>query len=53
MIAMKKKALIVAASVLAALLLLTFGAAWYMLDYALTPAADARDMAKRDYLSYA
>lgn len=50
---MKKKALIVAASVLAALLLLTFGAAWYMLDYALTPAADARDMAKRYSLMYA
>ena len=50
---MKKKALIAAASVLAVLLLLTFGAAWYMLDYALTPAADARDMAKRYSLMYA
>lgn len=49
----KKKALMAAASVLAALLLLTFGAAWYMLDYALTPAADARDMAKRYSLMYA
>ena len=53
MMSTKKKVLIAAASVLAALLLLTFGAAWYMLDYALKPAADARDMAKRYSLMYA
>ena len=44
---MKKTLIIAVASVLGALLLATFGAAWYMLDYALTPASDARDTAKR------
>ena len=44
---MKKKIIITAVSALGVLFLLTFAAAWYMLDYALTPATDARDMAKR------
>ena len=38
---MKKKIIITAVSVLAVLTLLTFGAGWYMVDYALKPAADA------------
>lgn len=44
---MKKKIIITAVSVLAVLTLLTFGAGWYMVDYALKPAADARDMVRR------
>ena len=43
----KKKVAMAVVAVLAVLLLATFGAAWYMLDYALAPAADARDMAGR------
>lgn len=44
---MKKKIIITVVSVLFACIALAFGAGWYMLDYALKPAADARDMAKR------
>lgn len=44
---MKKKIIITAVSVFALLVLLTFGAGWFMLDYALKPAPDARDMAAR------
>ena len=43
----KKKVAMAVVAVLAVLLLATFGAAWYMLDYALATAADARDMAGR------
>ena len=44
---MKRKIIIAVVSVLAVLALVAFGAGWYMLDYALAPAADAQDMAKR------
>ena len=44
---MKNKVFITITSALAAVLLLVFGAGWLMLDYALTPASDNRDMAKR------
>ena len=43
----KKKVAMAVVAVLAVLLLAVFCAAWYMLDYALAPAADARDMAGR------
>lgn len=44
---MKKKIVIAAAAVLIVLTAATFGAGWYMLDYALAPAPDAQHMAKR------
>ena len=50
---MKRKIIIAVVSVLAVLALVAFGAGWYMLDYALAPAADAQDMAKRYNRMYA
>ena len=44
---MKNKILITVISVFSLLVLITFGAGWFMLDYALKPAPDARDMAAR------
>ena len=44
---LRKKVAMAVVAVLAVLLLATLGAAWYMLDYALAPPADARDMAGR------
>ena len=40
---MKKKITITVVSVFTVLVLLSFGAGWYMLDYALKPAPDAKD----------
>lgn len=40
---MKKKITITVVSVFTVLVLLSFGAGWYMLDYALKPASDAKD----------
>lgn len=40
---MKKKITITVVSVFSLLVLLSFGAGWYMLDYALKPAPDAKD----------
>lgn len=50
---MKRKIIIAVVSVFAVLALVAFGAGWYMLDYALAPAADAQDMAKRYNRMYA
>lgn len=41
------KITVTVASVFAVFVLLSFGAGWFMLDYALKPAADARDMGLR------
>ena len=40
---MKKKITITVVSVFSLFVLLSFGAGWYMLDYALKPASDAKD----------
>lgn len=50
---MKKKIILTAVAVLAALLVLTFGAGWYLLDYALTPPDGRSDMAMRYKRMYA
>lgn len=44
---MKKKITITVVSVFSLLVLLSFGAGWYMLDYALKPAPDAKDTQRR------
>lgn len=44
---MKKKIICTVAAVLLVCVLAVFGAAWYMLDYALTPSADRKDTAAR------
>ena len=48
-----KKVVIAVVSVLVVLVAATFGAGWYMLDYALTPPADRSDMVKRYNRMYA
>lgn len=48
-----RKIIIVSASVLLVLVLATFGAGWYMLDYALKAPADRTDMVKRYKRMYA
>ena len=50
---MKRKIITAVVSVFAVLALVAFGAGWYMLDYALAPAPDAQDMAKRYNRMYA
>ena len=50
---MKKKIIISAAAVLTVLVIAVFGAAWYMLDYALTPPSDRTDIVKRYKRMYA
>lgn len=50
---MKKKIIISATAVLTVLVIAVFGAAWYMLDYALTPPSDRTDIVKRYKRMYA
>lgn len=50
---MKKKAIIAVVSVFSVLVLATFGAGWYLLDYALTPPADRSDIVNRYKRMYA
>lgn len=50
---MKNKVVAVVLSIVLVLLLSVFGAGWFMLDYALKPASDNRDMSKRYRMMYA